>query len=499
MCGVIGIYGGDNVVYELYDAMVVLQHRGQDAAGIVTFDGGHFHLHKDEGMARDIFNENIFKRLPGQIGIGHLRYPTVGGCSVTDAQPFVRSAPYGLAMAHNGNLVDFHKDKKKLQEEELVNVNSNCDVELIQHVFAKALRRQKPNRHLQPEQVFEAVKEVLEKLSGAYFVVGHIAGQGMFAFRDPHGIRPGVFGKREGLQTDYIFSSESVVLETLGFEKVSDVAAGEVVFIDNNRDVHRKVVANKKCAHCIFEYVYFARPDSIIDGISVYKARLHMGETLAPIIKKADIDIDVVCPVPDTSRSTAVSLAHELGVKFREGLIKNRYIGRTFIMPGQVARQKSIRYKLSPNVVELKDKNVLLVDDSIVRGNTSKKIIELVRNAGARKVYFAVAAPPLTHPCLYGIDLPSRQEYVANELTIDEIRKSIGADELFYQELPDLQRAVAFGDVKKDDFCCACFNGDYPTGDIDEEMLKKAESDREADRCAEVVDKYHSEDQMPLL
>lgn len=497
MCGVIGIYGSENVAYELYDALVVLQHRGQDSAGIVTYDGDHFNLHKDEGLVRDIFDENIFKRLPGNIGIAHVRYPTVGGWGTRDAQPFVRSAPYGIAMAHNGNLTDFYELKNRLAEDELVHVNSGCDIEIILHLFAKALRRQKPDEKLRPEQVWGAVKEVFSKISGGYFVVAHIKGQGMVAFRDPNGIRPGVFGKREGLQTEYIFSSESVALEALGFEKISDVDCGEAIFIDNDRKVHRKKVNNKKCKHCIFEYVYFARPDSIIDGISVYKSRLHMGEKLAPHIKKAGLDIDVVCPVPDTSRSTAVAIAHKLGVKFREGLIKNRYIGRTFIMPGQQIRKKSIRYKLSPNVVELEGKNVLLVDDSIVRGNTSKQIIQMVRDAGAKKVYFASAAPPLTYPCLYGIDLPSRKEYVANELTIDEIAKTIGADKLFYQTVEDLSEAVAHGDVTKDDFCLACFDGDYVTGDIDEELLEKAEGCRVVERDTEKID--HREDQIPLL
>ncbi len=491
MCGVVGIYGTDNVAYEIYDAMIVLQHRGQDACGIVTYDGRKFNMHKNLGLTRDVFTPKIMHGLTGNIGIGHLRYPTVGGCGVGDSQPFLRSAPYGIAMAHNGNLLHYNETKERLAKEELVFVNSNCDVEVILHIFAKALRRQDPGDVLKPEQVFEAVKEVHSKISGGYFVVANIADQGMVAFRDPQGLRPGVFGTRKGLNTDYIFASESVALKMLGFEKDSDVANGEVVFIDKDRQVHRKKVVEEKMRPCIFEHVYFARPDSIIDGISVYKSRLHMGKKLAKQVEESGLDIDVVVPVPDTSRSTAIALAQELGVKMREGLIKNRYIGRTFIMPGQNIRKKSIKQKLMPNVPELEGKNVLLVDDSIVRGNTSKKIVAMVRQAGAKNVYFASAAPPLTFPCLYGIDLPSRKEYIANELTVEEIGKAIGVDAIFYQTVEDLVDAVKWGDVNE--FCLACFNGDYPTGDVDGEVLKKAEADRDADRACK------AEQQRPLF
>jgi len=486
MCGVVGIYGSGQAAYDLYDAMIVLQHRGQDAAGMVTFDGHHFNMVKGLGMTRDIFNEESFKELCGNIGIGHLRYSTIGGCRIRDAQPFTRSAPYGIAMAHNGNLLHYKETREKLLKEEQVLVNSDCDSELILHVFAKALRRQNiAGGDLKPEQVFKAVEEVYRKISGAYFIVAYIANQGMVAFRDPHGIRPGVFGKRQGLNTDYIFASESVALEMLDFEKISDVEAGEVVFIDNRREVHRKKVSHKKHTPCIFEWVYFARPDSIIDGISVYKARLKMGEKLAKQVEKSGLKIDVVCPVPETSRSTAVALADKIGVKCRDGLIKNRYIGRTFIMPGQNIRKKSIKYKLTPNIPELEGKNVLLVDDSIVRGNTSKLIIDMVRAAGAKNVYFASAAPALTYPCLYGIDLPSRKEYIANELSFDEIKRAIGADALFYQTLEDLVEAVKYAGVEN--FCLACFNGDYPTGDVTEAVLKKAETDRENDRSCKTT------------
>lgn len=499
MCGVVGIYGSGEVAYELYDAMIVLQHRGQDAAGMATWDGNNFNLHKDIGLTRDIFQAEDFEQLQGNIGIGHLRYPTVGGCKVRDAQPFLRSAPYGLMMAHNGNLLNYRDLTERLAKEELVHVNSSCDAEIIMHFFAKALRRQNIDGNLKPEQVFEAVKEVHTRISGGYFVVTYIAGQGMVAFRDPHGIRPGVFGKRESdkLTTDYIFASESVALELLNFEKVSDVAAGEVIFIDNKRQVHRQKVTHKKHTPCIFEYVYFARPDSVMDGASVYKSRLHMGKNLAKQIKDANLDIDVVVPVPETSRSTAIALGYEIGVKVREGLIKNRYIGRTFIMPGQKARQKSIKYKLTPNKPELEGKNVLLVDDSIVRGNTSRKIVEMIREAGANKVYFASAAPPLKFPCLYGIDLPSRKEYIANELSTEEIAKAIGVDGLFYQTLEDLVAAVKYGGLE--DFCLACFDGNYITGDVTKELLEKTERDRDEDKCKSCIDDNCSTGQTPLI
>lgn len=488
MCGIVGIYGTDEVAYELYDAMLMLQHRGQDACGMCTFDGKHFNLRKELGLVRDVFKEKEFSELRGNIGIGHLRYPTVGPGRSMDAQPFVRPSPYGIVLGHNGNLPHYQKLKDDLAKDEKTLVNSDCDAEIVLHVFAKAIARQKPSGNLTPEQVFNAVNEVYEKVTGGYFVVAYIAGQGMVAFRDPCGIRPGIFGKRETkLNTDYIFASESVALGLLGFEIISDVANGEAIFIDNDRKVHRKKILHKKHKPCIFEHVYFARPDSVIDGISVYKARLQMGRKLAKQIKDSGLKIDIVCPVPDTSRSTAIALADELGLKFREGLIRNRYIGRTFIMPGQTMRKKSIRYKLSPNVAALKDQNVLLVDDSIVRGNTSKQIIDIVRQAGARKIYFASAAPMLTYPCFYGVDLPSRKEYIANEMSIEGIKNAIGADELFYQTLDDLVSAVKYADVE--DFCLACFDGDYATQDITEELLKKTEQDRDSVRsCTNVCD-----------
>jgi amidophosphoribosyltransferase len=486
MCGVVGIYGSDEVAMDLYDAMLMLQHRGQDAAGMGIYDGKHFNVYKNLGLTRDIFKEKQFNELKGNIGIGHLRYPTVGPCRIMDAQPFVRTSPYGILLAHNGTLPHAAELQEHLLKDERVLVTSDSDSEIILHVFAKALARQRPHGDLTPEDVFEAVKVVYEKISGGYFVVAIIAGQGMVAFRDPHGLRPGIFGKRtDKLTTDYIFASESVALGLLGFEVDSNVGNGEVIFIDQKREVHRKKVVHKKHTPCIFEYVYFARPDSVIDGISVYKARLQMGRHLADQVKKANLDVDLVCPVPDTSKSTAIALAHELGLKFREGLIRKRYVGRTFIMPGQKARRQGIRQKLSPNIVELEGKNVLLVDDSIVRGNTSKQIIDLVRAAGAKKVYFASAAPALTYPCFYGIDLPSRKEYIANELDTEGIRQAIGADALFYQTLDDLVAAVKFAGVE--DFCLACFNGDYPTGDITEELLRKNEQEREMVRsCSNV-------------
>ncbi|MFA5792318.1 MAG: amidophosphoribosyltransferase [Candidatus Gracilibacteria bacterium] len=488
MCGVVGIYGSDEVAYELYDAMLMLQHRGQDACGMGVFDGQHFNIHKELGLTRDVFKAKEFEELHGNVGIGHLRYPTVNGCKTRDAQPFFRTSPYGILLAHNGTLPHYKELKDRLARDEHVLVNSDNDSEIILHILAKAIARQKPHGDLTVDQVFDAMKEVYEKITGGFFVVAYIAGQGMLAFRDPNGIRPGIFGKRETkLSTDYIFASESVALGLLDFEVISDVGNGEAIFIDNKRQVHRKKIMDKKHKPCIFEYVYFSRPDSVLDGVSVYKSRLQMGRKLARQIKESGLDIDVVCPVPDTSRSTAIALAYELGLKLREGLIRNRYIGRTFIMPGQTIRKKSIRYKLSPNVVELEGKNVLLVDDSIVRGNTSKQIIDIVRQAGAKKVYFASAAPMLTYPCLYGIDLPSRKEYIANELSLEGIKQAIGADALFYQTLDDLVDAVKYADV--DEFCLACFDGNYITGDISEELLKKNEQDLDMMRsCSKAYD-----------
>ena len=493
MCGVLGIYGHDYVAQDVYDGLVTLQHRGQDACGMMTFDG-IFHMRKDLGLVKDVFHTRHMRNLTGYAGVGHTRYSTIGGGSVEDTQPFLGSAPFGVALAHNGNIFNSYELKKEIFEKDHRLVNSNCDAEVLLNMFTKALTKQNADS-IQMKHVCKAVESVFDRAKGAYSVVSYIAKQGMVAFRDPHGIRPLVFGKRDnGLTTDYIFASESVTLDVLGFEMIGDVEAGEVVFIDEKtRTVNRKKLASKKHIPCIFEYIYFARPDSLLNDISVYKSRLRMGEALADVIKKKKLDIDVVMPVPDSSKTAAVALAERLGIKYREGLVKNRYIGRTFIMPGQKIRKKSIRYKLNPMKLEIKDKNILLVDDSIVRGNTSRQIIQLVKAAGAKKVYFVSYSPPVSSPCLYGVDIPTYDELIGAGNTIEEIREFIGADELIYQSVDDMFRACDVGTPKVKDFCMGCFDGKYKTGDIDDDVLKENASQRCGDKISSGCDTIESE------
>lgn len=484
MCGIIGILNNTPVAQDLYDGLTLLQHRGQDAAGMVTFDGKAFHLKKDVGHVQEIFHKGSMLRLKGYAGIGHTRYPTIGGVGVENAQPFYFDMPYGVTMSQNGNCFNYYEVKEKIQTEALSRINSECDVEGILHIFRSTLIKQIQSHgnqfHL--DFVWKGIKRVFQQLKGGYSVVGYLGGKGLFGFRDPHGIRPLIFGKREekGKAPEYIFASESVVLDILGFTIIADVAPGEVIFVtdDEKREVHRKVVMQKAFRPCIFEYVYLARPDSMIDHISVHKARMRMGEFLGKRIKKTRLSIDVVMPVPDSAREAALSCAQVLKKPYREGLIKNRYIGRTFIMPGQEIRQKSIRYKLNPIVLEVKNKNVLLVDDSIIRGNTSAAIIQMVKKAGAKKVYFASAAPPLRSPCYYGIDMPTREEFIANKVSEEEIQKKLGADALFYQTGEDLKKAVRAGNPKIKNFCMACMDGKYPTGDIKENTVEEWEQER---------------------
>ncbi|MDD4352021.1 MAG: amidophosphoribosyltransferase [Candidatus Gracilibacteria bacterium] len=475
MCGFAAIYANQDVAAELYDALLTIQHRGQDAAGIVTYDG-NFHLEKDEGLVREIFDSKKMQRLTGNMGVAHVRYPTVGHGGKEDAQPFLVNSPFGIVMAHNGNLFNCTNLKDELFRLDLRHVNSGCDVEIILNLFAAGLTKQKVNV-LSPENIYTAVQEVFDRAKGSYSVVGMIAGQGMVAFRDPFAIRPMIMGKREtSLRTEYMFASETVALTTLGFEVARDVQPGEAIFIDMTGELHSKIIERKGYHPCIFEYVYFARPDSVIDKISVYKSRLRMGEKLAAKVIERDLEVDVVVPVPDSAKTSAITLAANIGVKYREGLVKNRYIGRTFIMPGQEIRKKSVRQKLSPVELELKGKKVLLVDDSIVRGTTSKKIIQMVRDAGAEKVYFASCAPPLRFPCPYGIDLPTKKDYIANNFTEEEVAKAIGADELIYQDLEDLKDACGLKlekwNPEIDSFCTACFDGHYPTQDINEDIIE---------------------------
>lgn len=477
MCGIIGIIGKENVNTLLYDGLITLQHRGQDAAGLITYNK-RFHLIKENGLVADIFGKKEMLELQGNVGLGHIRYVTVGGGCAEDAQPFVVNSPYGIALAHNGNVTNFSELKSDLFNKNKRHVNSTCDAEGILNVFADQLLKSKPVE-ITPEKIYSAVKGVYKRVKGAYSVVAMIADSGLLAFRDPHGIRPLVFGRRRQKDhTEYIFASETVTLDVLGFEKVRDVKNGEVIFIDKDNKVHSKVITNKEHTPCIFEYIYFARPDSMLDEISVYKTRLRLGDKLAEKWKEENLEADVVIPIPDTSRPAALQLSFHLGLKYREGLIKNRYIGRTFIMPGQEKRSKSIRFKLNPIKLEIRNKRVLLVDDSIVRGNTSRKIIEMVRNTGAKEVYFASYSSPLRYPCIYGIDMSTRTEFVARNNKIEQIAKLIKADKLVYQSIEDMVEAAREGNPNIKTFCTACFTGKYPTKDVTKGMLETIENER---------------------
>lgn len=482
MCGIFGIYSKDDkyhVSQEIYDGLITLQHRGHDACGICTYDN-RFHLKKGKGFVRDVFDNRNMRRLTGPVGIGHIRYATVGSWGVEDAQPFITHAPYGIAMAHNGNLTNYSALKKELRKKDLREIDSGCDVEVILAVFAEELLKHKNNGSIQ-SQVFKAVSGVYDRCKGAYSVVGFIAGQGMFGFRDPYGIRPMIFGSRgRGKKRDNVFASESVMFNMLGIDYVQDVSPGSCVFIDKNRKVHEKQIAANRHRPCIFEYVYFARPDSIENNISVYKARLRMGQMLARRIKsmQEELKIDVVIPAPSTSNTAALACAYDLGVKYREGLVKNHFVGRTFIMPGQGRRKKSVKYKLNPQPLEIKRKNILLIDDSIVRGNTSREIIKMLREAGARRVYFATACPPVIGPCPYGIDMPTFAELIANKKSIKQIERQIGADLLIYQTLEDLEEAIWVEKAPFKKFCTGCLSQKYPTPEVTATALKRMEKER---------------------
>jgi len=484
MCGIVGIVAKSHVNQSIYDALTILQHRGQDAAGIVTWHKDKLFLRKDNGLVSDVFRTRHMKRLVGHIGIGHVRYPTAGSSSSAEAQPFYVNSPYGITLAHNGNLTNAAEVADDLYKTDLRHINTSSDSEVLLNVFAHEMQKQ---AELIPtaETIFKAVAGVHKRIRGGYSVVAMINGFGLVAFRDPNGIRPAVFGVRDkGEGKEYMVASESVALDGLGFKLERDIAPGEAVVITKEGEFFSQQCAeNPKLVPCIFEHVYFARPDSIMDGISVYKARLKMGEYLAGKIMKErpDHDIDVVIPIPDTSRTSALQLANRLGVKYREGFMKNRYIGRTFIMPGQQQRKKSVKQKLNAIALEFSGKNVLLVDDSIVRGTTCNQIIEMAREAGAKNVYFASAAPEVRYPNVYGIDMPAVDELIAHDRTVKEIETAIGADWLIYQDLEDLERSCLSGavtDVKE--FDSSVFNSQYITGDINEayfERLQAARSD----------------------
>ncbi len=480
MCGIIALYGREPVNQMLYDGLLVLQHRGQDAAGIVTCDDKKLNLRKDNGLVRDVFHTRHMEKLAGNMGIGHLRYPTAGSSSSAEAQPFYVNSPFGISLAHNGNLNNAADLERELFNIDRRHINTTSDSEVLLNIFARELYRTK-TKTPGADDIFSAVEGVHNRCEGAYAAVGLVVGYGVFAFRDPHGIRPLVFGSRKTAHgREYLIASESVALDALGFDLERDVAPGEAIYIDMNGQLHtRQCAKQSKLKPCIFEHVYFARPDSVIDNIFVHKARMRMGVKLAEKLERewSDHDIDVVIPVPSTSRSSALEMANHLGILYREGFIKNRYIGRTFIMPGQQQRKKSVRQKLNPIELEFKGKNVLLVDDSIVRGTTSRNIVQMARECGAKKVYFASAAPAIRYPNVYGIDMPTCQELIAHGRTDEEICSAIGADKLIYQSLEDLIDAVQRGNKEITDFETSVFTGKYVTN-ISDQYLDELESRR---------------------
>ncbi|MEM1445712.1 MAG: amidophosphoribosyltransferase [Planctomycetota bacterium] len=481
MCGIVGIVGHRDVNQQLYDALTVLQHRGQDAAGIATDDGGRYQQRRDNGLVRDVFRQKHMNRLQGKMGIAHCRYPTAGCPSSSEAQPFYVNSPYGIALAHNGNLTNHNDLVDDLFRTDRRHINTTSDSEVLLNVFAHELN-ERPGDHPEADDIFAACQGVHRRCKGAYAIVTMVIGHGIVGMRDPHGIRPLCLGKRTDLHGDeWMFASESVALDTLGFEFVRDVKPGAAIYIENDGTFHERICAPEpRLTPCIFEQVYLARPDSLIDGISVYKARLRMGEKLAEkvLCEMPDHDIDVVMPIPDSGRTAAMAMAGHLRLKFREGFIKNRYIGRTFIMPGQTERRKSVRKKLNPIDLEFRGKVVCLVDDSIVRGTTCSEIIEMARRCGAKKVYYCSAAPAVRHPNVYGIDMPSAPELIAHGKTDQQVAAEIGADWLVYQDLDDLIECAREGNPDISDFECSVFDGRYVTGDVDDAYLEGLEATR---------------------
>ncbi|PXW98767.1 amidophosphoribosyltransferase [Sphaerotilus hippei] len=471
MCGIVGVISATPVNQLIYDALLLLQHRGQDAAGIVTGMGTKFFMHKARGMVRDVFRTRNMRSLPGNIGLGQVRYPTAGNAySEEEAQPFYVNAPFGLVLVHNGNITNAHALKKELFGIDRRHLNTESDTEALINILAHELELAARDLPLTPVEVFKAVSAVHRRVKGSYAVVALIAGYGLLAFRDPHGIRPLCLGKGEGANgPEWMVASESVALEGTGHQLVRDIAPGEALFITMDGELHSQQCATAPSLNpCVFEYVYLARPDSVIDGVSVYHARLNMGETLAQrvISTMPPSEIDVVIPIPESSRPSAMQLAQKLGKPYREGFVKNRYVGRTFIMPGQAVRKKSVRQKLNAIGMEFKGRNVLLVDDSIVRGTTSKEIVQMAREAGANKVYMASAAPPVRYPNVYGIDMPTSSELIAHDRTIEEIRQYIGCDALIYQDVDAMKRAVSALNPALASLEASCFDGRYITGDV---------------------------------
>src|SRR5690348_17824416 len=487
MCGILGIVARSPVNQLLYDGLLLLQHRGQDAAGIVTSEHNTFHMHKAPGMVRDVFRTRNMRDLHGNIGIAHCRYPTAGSAfKAAEAQPFYVNSPFGIVLGHNGNLTNSAQLKEEMFRTDLRHINTGSDSEVLVNVLAHELEQASVRLRLEPQTIFTAVANVHRRVRGAYAVVAMIAGYGVLAFRDPYGIRPAVIGYNETQAgTEYMVASESVAVDALGFRLLRDIAPGEAIFIGEGGGFHtQQCVPHASLNPCIFEYVYLARPDSIIDGASVYETRLHMGEKLAEKIRRQyrHLGIDVVIPIPDSSRPSALQLALGLGVPYREGFVKNRYIGRTFIMPGHAVRRRSVRQKLNPIAMEFKGKNVMLVDDSIVRGTTSQEIVQMAREAGARKVFFASAAPPVRFPNVYGIDMPTRAELIAAHRSEEEVASEMGADALIYQDLEALKDAVRRANPRLTSFETSCFDGHYITGDITSDYLRAIEIRRDASR-----------------
>ena len=476
MCGIVGIVSTEPVNQQIYDALLLLQHRGQDSTGIATADGSHLHMHKTKGQVREGFRTRDMRALLGNVGLGHVRYATAGAASnEEEAQPFYVNAPYGIILVHNGNLTNTRELTNDLFRIDRRHVNTSSDTELLLNVLATELQGTISGTELGPEHVFTAVENLHKRVEGSYAAIAIIAGHGLLAFRDPFGIRPLILGKRpdENGKTDYVVASESLVLESGGYEIVRDIEPGEAVFITPNGELHsRQCAENPILRPCSFEYVYLARPDSVMNGISVYETRLRMGDRLAATVAQyAPLgDIDVVMPIPDSSRPSAMQVARKLGVEYREGFFKNRYVGRTFIMPGQAQRKRSVRQKLNAMSAEFKGKNVLIVDDSIVRGTTSREIVEMARAAGANKVTFTSAAPPVRFPHVYGINMPSRQELIAYGRKIPEIAQELGADHLIYQEVADMEAAIMEGS-NLTGLDVSCFTGEYVTGTITPEYL----------------------------
>ena len=491
MCGIIGIARQSEPVFsELYDGLLMLQHRGQDAAGIVTMEGHQFHERKGNGLVKDVFLARHANELTGSFGLGHCRYPTAGSLSAAEAQPFYVNAPFGIYLIHNGNLTNAEMLRDRIQQNYRRHLKTSSDTEVLLNVFAdKIYQARKDNPEIDDQTaIFTGCTDLMKEVKGAYSVLSLIDHIGLLAFRDPNGIRPLSLGKKSTSKGDeWAFASEDVAFATLGYEKVRDVKPGEAILITLDGKLISKQCQEGQLNPCIFEYVYLARPDSMLDGISVYKTQLRMGQALAKQIQAAKLDIDTIIPVPDSARPVALEIAHQTGIKYREGLVKNRYVGRTFIMPGQELRKKSVRRKLNAIPLEFRRRNVLLVDDSIVRGTTIKQIIEMCRQVGAKNVYVASAAPPVKYPNVYGIDMPTTKELIAHGLTTEEISKLIGADRLFYQKIEDLIWAAQTGNPEIKKFDASCFDGEYITGDIDETYLKNLE---ESSRVSQKITEF---------